>query len=394
MPRRAGACRSRSPAACLPRTCPPRAALSCSAAAGIAAGVWAPRGKARPVDGGFVVSGRWAFCSGITHSDFLFAGCIDRGDRAAARADAERGRHPQGGPGDPRHVAHARPARHGQPRCRRRRGVRARRAHVLAVRRPGRSTARCTAFRASGSSRSRSARPRWATRAERSTSSSRWPRTRWDWARPARLPSARPPKPRSPRPRRRCAPRGRVLRGDRGGLAGSPGRRAGLGRAAQRPSPGGHARGSHLRRRRASMYDLGGGSGDLRRLAASAPVPRRLHGDRALPGQRSVSRASRAAAAGPAQPTPRRCEPADRRRAAVLARPAGRGGAGHRARGQRAGFGTLWIGEMATFDAVALATAIGHRARGPAAEDRPAGGRRPSPVAMALARVVGGDPHR
>jgi alkylation response protein AidB-like acyl-CoA dehydrogenase len=47
---------------------------------GIAAGVWAPRGKARPVDGGVVVSGRWAFCSGITHSDLLFAGCIVEDD--------------------------------------------------------------------------------------------------------------------------------------------------------------------------------------------------------------------------------------------------------------------------------------------------------------------------
>jgi alkylation response protein AidB-like acyl-CoA dehydrogenase len=43
---------------------------------GIAAGVWAPRGKARRVDGGVVVSGRWAFCSGITHADMLFAGCL------------------------------------------------------------------------------------------------------------------------------------------------------------------------------------------------------------------------------------------------------------------------------------------------------------------------------
>jgi alkylation response protein AidB-like acyl-CoA dehydrogenase len=42
----------------------------------VAAGVWAPRGIARPIDGGFRVSGRWAFCSGINHSDYLFAGCV------------------------------------------------------------------------------------------------------------------------------------------------------------------------------------------------------------------------------------------------------------------------------------------------------------------------------
>jgi alkylation response protein AidB-like acyl-CoA dehydrogenase len=47
-----------------------------------AAGVWAPRGKARPVDGGLQVSGRWAFCSGITHADLLFAGCLVEGDPA------------------------------------------------------------------------------------------------------------------------------------------------------------------------------------------------------------------------------------------------------------------------------------------------------------------------
>ncbi len=43
---------------------------------GVAAGVWAPRGTARSVDGGVVVSGRWPFCSGITHSDMMFAGCF------------------------------------------------------------------------------------------------------------------------------------------------------------------------------------------------------------------------------------------------------------------------------------------------------------------------------
>lgn len=42
----------------------------------VAAGVWAPRGKAKPVDGGVVVSGRWPFCSGINHADMMFAGCF------------------------------------------------------------------------------------------------------------------------------------------------------------------------------------------------------------------------------------------------------------------------------------------------------------------------------
>ena len=50
----------------------------------IAAGVWAPRAKARPVDGGVVVSGRWAFCSGITHSDFLFGGCMIDSDQSTS----------------------------------------------------------------------------------------------------------------------------------------------------------------------------------------------------------------------------------------------------------------------------------------------------------------------
>jgi indole-3-acetate monooxygenase len=43
---------------------------------GVAAGVWAPRGAGRTVDGGVVVSGRWAFCSGISHADMMFAGCL------------------------------------------------------------------------------------------------------------------------------------------------------------------------------------------------------------------------------------------------------------------------------------------------------------------------------
>jgi alkylation response protein AidB-like acyl-CoA dehydrogenase len=56
---------------------------------GIAAGVWAPRGKARSADGGVVVSGRWAFCSGIAHADVLFAGCLGGSD---AQSGGDRAR--------------------------------------------------------------------------------------------------------------------------------------------------------------------------------------------------------------------------------------------------------------------------------------------------------------
>ncbi|MDQ0808623.1 alkylation response protein AidB-like acyl-CoA dehydrogenase [Streptomyces sp. B3I7] len=48
-----------------------------------AVGVWAPTARARAVGGGVVVSGRWTFCSGVPHADWLFAGCM------AADADAD-----------------------------------------------------------------------------------------------------------------------------------------------------------------------------------------------------------------------------------------------------------------------------------------------------------------
>jgi indole-3-acetate monooxygenase len=54
--------------------------------AGIAAGIFAPRGTARPVDGGFRVSGRWPYCSGINHAGVLFAGCFQAPDAAEEAA--------------------------------------------------------------------------------------------------------------------------------------------------------------------------------------------------------------------------------------------------------------------------------------------------------------------
>jgi indole-3-acetate monooxygenase len=52
----------------------------------VAAGVWAPRGRAVAVEEGLRVSGRWPFCSGISHSQWLFAGCVLDQHQADAEA--------------------------------------------------------------------------------------------------------------------------------------------------------------------------------------------------------------------------------------------------------------------------------------------------------------------
>lgn len=46
---------------------------------GVHAGVWAPRGRAQPAEGGFIVNGRWAYCSGIADAGVFFAGCLLEG---------------------------------------------------------------------------------------------------------------------------------------------------------------------------------------------------------------------------------------------------------------------------------------------------------------------------
>jgi alkylation response protein AidB-like acyl-CoA dehydrogenase len=53
---------------------------------GIAAGIFAPRGSAQAVEGGVIVNGRWAYCSGIMHSGVLFAGCFIEGGGASSDA--------------------------------------------------------------------------------------------------------------------------------------------------------------------------------------------------------------------------------------------------------------------------------------------------------------------
>jgi alkylation response protein AidB-like acyl-CoA dehydrogenase len=56
----------------------------------VAAGVWAPRGQGRRVDGGVVLSGQWPFCSGIPHAGWLFAGYVlDKQVKVAAMPKAE-----------------------------------------------------------------------------------------------------------------------------------------------------------------------------------------------------------------------------------------------------------------------------------------------------------------
>jgi alkylation response protein AidB-like acyl-CoA dehydrogenase len=64
-----------------------RSELFCDAQR-IAAGIFAPRGTGRAVDGGLLVSGRWPYCSGISDAEVLFAGCFV--DGAAVREGGRR----------------------------------------------------------------------------------------------------------------------------------------------------------------------------------------------------------------------------------------------------------------------------------------------------------------
>lgn len=44
---------------------------------GLVAGTLSWQGFARPVDGGYRVDGRWQFCSGVDHSDWIMLGCAE-----------------------------------------------------------------------------------------------------------------------------------------------------------------------------------------------------------------------------------------------------------------------------------------------------------------------------
>src|SRR5262245_65109079 len=55
----------------------------------VTGGVFAPKGLARRVDGGFLVSGRWAFASGCSHCQWLMGGCFVEG--AAGRETVASG---------------------------------------------------------------------------------------------------------------------------------------------------------------------------------------------------------------------------------------------------------------------------------------------------------------
>jgi indole-3-acetate monooxygenase len=54
------------------------------------AGVFAPRGRATPGEGGLRVSGRWPFASGCRHADWLMGGClVDDGDGPRTLANGQ-----------------------------------------------------------------------------------------------------------------------------------------------------------------------------------------------------------------------------------------------------------------------------------------------------------------
>jgi alkylation response protein AidB-like acyl-CoA dehydrogenase len=69
----------------------PEAARRIFAAPGaVAGGVFAPRGRALRVTGGYRVSGRWSFASGCEHCTWLLGGCLVEGERGPELAAGGR----------------------------------------------------------------------------------------------------------------------------------------------------------------------------------------------------------------------------------------------------------------------------------------------------------------
>ena len=231
-------------------------------------------------------------------------------------------------------------------------------------------------------------------RRDRRTSSS-WPPARSARARAARWPSVRRRRPPSPRPRRRCGPpaRSTTRRSTRPGRPRSSRSRC--------PSSYGRRSGSRRRTRSGpsaevarSMYDLGGGAA----IYEHSPLQRRFRDAHAATAHFQVNPASWELTGRLFSVSRRRrrcCERRARGGAAVIAalgvalpfwldRPDEEAVEIAR-RPRRAGIGTLWIGEMATFDAFALATAIGCAPSGLRLRIGPLAIGVRSPVAIALA---------
>ena len=51
----------------------------------VSAGAFNPTGVATPIDGGYRVSGRWAFASGCQHADWFVAHCLVEGTDGQGR---------------------------------------------------------------------------------------------------------------------------------------------------------------------------------------------------------------------------------------------------------------------------------------------------------------------
>ena len=58
-----------------------------------AAGVFMPAGRAAPTEGGYVVSGRWSFASGIRHSQWVSAGALVAPDESNGAEERNGTRH-------------------------------------------------------------------------------------------------------------------------------------------------------------------------------------------------------------------------------------------------------------------------------------------------------------